>query len=128
MSITTFLRKTKYLYNKVADCQGDQKKLYSLTKILPSGNKNIPHPEEQDNILANNFGNYFHEKVETIERKINYPLEEKNIELPLNYRNYKTNLEPLYSVQFFHNFENRHVKNGEKAQHQQLVESKLIKI
>ena len=83
-----FCEKTKlsYLSNKVVEYQGKQKKLYSLIKKFRSGNKNIPYPEKQDNTLANNYGVYFHEEVETIVRKINCLLEEANIELPIKYK------------------------------------------
>lgn len=59
--------KTTYYSNSIESCKGDQKSLFRLTNKLLVNEQEKRLPEcNNDSILANKFGNFFHDKIKTI--------------------------------------------------------------
>ncbi len=60
-----------HLSNLVNECAGDQKKLFKIVSFLTGDSKASPLPEYNDPLaLANDFGEFFAHKIETIQQKI----------------------------------------------------------
>ena len=77
---TNLCRKAKscYYQQQIADCVGDQKKLFKITeKLLKSERKPALPPGLDSAVIAETFSNYFAEKIENIRATF----EQKNIQL-----------------------------------------------
>ena len=74
-------QRCKYLTDLVSDCAGDQKKLFKVVAFLTGDKKCSPLPDYQDpHALANDFGQFFVHKIETIQERINEICENESIE------------------------------------------------
>ncbi len=61
----------QFYRDKIEECAGDQKKLFQLVAFLTGANKDSPLPDYEDpQLLANDFGQFFAAKIETIQAKI----------------------------------------------------------
>ena len=61
----------QYHSDKIEACAGDQKKLFQLVSFLTGDNKESPLPDCHDpHLLANEFGQFFATKIETMQTKI----------------------------------------------------------
>jgi len=63
--------KTIYIKDEVDKCANDSKKMYKLINDMTGGNKENPMPDDQsDSKLANNFADYFEEKIDKIRKEL----------------------------------------------------------
>ncbi len=70
----------QYHSEKIEACAGDQKKLFQLVSFLTGDSKESPLPDYQDpHLLANDFGQFFATKIETIQTKIDNICDSENI-------------------------------------------------
>ena len=59
--------KTQYYSNRVEECHNDQKSLFKITDTLLVNQHQSKLPASDDDVLlANNFNNFFHDKIEII--------------------------------------------------------------
>ena len=64
--------KTHYYSNRVEECHNDQKSLFKITDTLLVNQHQSKLPTYDDEtLLANNFCNFFHAKIETIRANFN---------------------------------------------------------
>ena len=76
------LAKKTHFSNAINDASGDQKKLYNIIKSLTSVNHENPLPNHDSLLqLANDFGNFFIVKIETIRRNIDSITTESLLEM-----------------------------------------------
>ena len=64
--------KTHYYSNQVEECHNDQKSLFKITDTLLVNRHQSKLPTYDDEtLLANDFSNFFHAKIETIRANFN---------------------------------------------------------
>ena len=64
--------KTLYYSNPVEECHNDQKSLFKITDtLLVNQHKSKLPASDDDVLLANNFNNFFHDKIEIIRATLN---------------------------------------------------------
>jgi hypothetical protein len=81
-------RKTAYYHNEIERCNGDQKQLYKLVNKMTRGHQERPLPEHNSKQeLADNFGEFFKDKVDNIRVGIENVVSSKRISSAVNYEN-----------------------------------------
>ena len=75
-SVTNFIQSAKIAYynESIANCKGDQKKLFNIINTLLHRKNEPKLPSGPMNELVNSFSNYFITKIATIRDKINQSL------------------------------------------------------
>ena len=64
-------KRLTYIKTEIKEAKGDSKQLYNLVVVLSGTKKVNPLPDGQDNKqLANNFAEYFSNKIETIRQNL----------------------------------------------------------
>ena len=86
---------TQYLQNKIINCNGDSGKINNLIKKWTYGNKNIPYKNIDNKFLANEFKDFFSNKVNNIVNSISAIVKNEKIEQSINYPTLEQTIEPL---------------------------------
>ena len=59
-------QKTYYYSKKIADCSGDQRKLYKVIEHLTNGEQQVNYPDVKNRSLSDEFVEFFSDKVDKI--------------------------------------------------------------
>ncbi len=64
------LEKKRVLSKEILENRGDTRKLYSIIRSLIGTNRNNPMPSGTEQMLANSFSDFFHEKILRIRNQL----------------------------------------------------------
>ena len=100
-------QKTLHYSNEIVKNNCDQKQLFRVVNKLTDGDKTIPYPDKPYNVLTNEFGHFFLNKVESLIESIENINTTESIESNIGYQHNTNNYPPFNN---FHPLSNAEIR------------------